>query len=131
MCAKMGALVPPLTPLITLIILVVVPPTQSKVSLYLSSDQTEALYGNKTDGLYYVREGVVNKYAMNFQHQVSGMGYLLEGCFDSGWREIAQPLMESRVFSKVWSFPIIKLSCVCLNGWSNISMVLLGGSMQP
>ena len=42
----------------------------AKVSLYLSSDQTEALYGIKTDGLYYVREGVVNKYAMNFQHQV-------------------------------------------------------------
>ena len=44
--------------------------TSGKVSLYLSSDQTEALYGIKTDGLYYVREGVVNKYAMNFQHQV-------------------------------------------------------------
>merc|ERR1719430_2987130 len=43
---------------------------QAKVSLYLSSDQTEALYGIKTEGLYYVREGVVNKYAMNFQHQV-------------------------------------------------------------
>ena len=42
----------------------------AKVSLFLSSDQTEALYGIKTDGLYYVREGVVNKYAMNFQHQV-------------------------------------------------------------
>ena len=44
--------------------------SMAKVSLYLSSDQTEALYGIKTDGLYYVREGVVNKYAMNFQHQV-------------------------------------------------------------
>ena len=43
----------------------------SKVSLYLSSDQTKALYGIDTkDGLYYIREGVVNKYAMNFQHQV-------------------------------------------------------------
>ena len=41
-----------------------------KVSLYLSSDQTEALYGIKTPGLYYITEGVVNKYAMNFQHQV-------------------------------------------------------------
>lgn len=47
-----------------------VAPAAAKVSLYLSSDQTEALYGIKTDGLYYVREGVVNKYAMNFQHQV-------------------------------------------------------------
>ena len=46
----------------------------SKVSLYLSSDQTEALYGIKTDGLYYMREGVVNKYAMNFQHQVIPAG---------------------------------------------------------
>ena len=43
----------------------------AKVSLYLSSDQTKALYGIDTkDGLYYIREGVVNKYAMNFQHQV-------------------------------------------------------------
>ena len=43
----------------------------TKVSLYLSSDQTEALYGIKTPGLYYITEGVVNKYAMNFQHQVN------------------------------------------------------------
>lgn len=42
----------------------------AKVSLYLSSDQTEALYGIQTPGLYYITEGVVNKYAMNFQHQV-------------------------------------------------------------
>ena len=48
----------------------------AKVSLYLSSDQTEALYGIKTDGLYYVREGVVNKYAMNFQHQVKSLYFL-------------------------------------------------------
>jgi hypothetical protein len=41
-----------------------------KVSLYLSSDQTEQLYGIKTDGLYYVRDGMVNQYAMTFQHQV-------------------------------------------------------------
>jgi len=44
--------------------------TSGKVSLYLSSDQTEALYGIKTPGLFYITEGVVNKYAMNFQHQV-------------------------------------------------------------
>ena len=43
---------------------------EAKVSLYLSSDQTEALYGIKTPGLFYITEGVVNKYAMNFQHQV-------------------------------------------------------------
>ena len=43
----------------------------AKVSLFLSSDQTKALYGIDTkDGLYYIREGVVNKYAMNFQQQV-------------------------------------------------------------
>ena len=46
-------------------------PGTGKVSLYLSSDQTEALYGIKTPGLYYITEGVVNKYAMNFQHQVN------------------------------------------------------------
>ncbi len=46
-----------------------------KVSLYLSSDQTEQLYGIKTDGLYYVRDGMVNQYAMTFQHQV----YIIRG----------------------------------------------------
>ena len=56
---------------VTLMILSLVGKSNAKVSLYLSSDQTEALYGIKTDGLYYVREGVVNKYAMNFQHQVT------------------------------------------------------------
>jgi len=55
---------------VALMILSLVGKSNAKVSLYLSSDQTEALYGIKTDGLYYVREGVVNKYAMNFQHQV-------------------------------------------------------------
>ena len=51
-------------------VLALVSPGSTKVSLYLSSDQTEALYGIKTPGLYYITEGVVNKYAMNFQHQV-------------------------------------------------------------
>ena len=55
---------------VVLVVLSLVGKSNAKVSLYLSSDQTEALYGIKTDGLYYVREGVVNKYAMNFQHQV-------------------------------------------------------------
>ena len=78
----MALLVPPLITL--LLVLLVLPPTQSKVSLYLSSDQTEALYGIKTDGLYYVREGVVNKYAMNFQHQVGAMWCLLKWCVNGG-----------------------------------------------
>ena len=43
--------------------------THANVSLYLSSDQTERLYGIKTTGLYYVSDGVVNQYAMTFQHQ--------------------------------------------------------------
>ena len=51
-------------------VLSLISPGEAKVSLYLSSDQTEALYGIKTPGLYYITEGVVNKYAMNFQHQV-------------------------------------------------------------
>jgi len=41
-----------------------------KVDLYLGSEETMSLYGIKTDGLYYVRDGMVNKYAMTFQHQV-------------------------------------------------------------
>ena len=57
--------------LFSLILLFAFDLTSGKVSLYLSSDQTEALYGIKTPGLYYITEGVVNKYAMNFQHQVS------------------------------------------------------------
>ena len=53
-----------------LLVLCLVPLVGGKVSLYLSPDQTEALYGIQTDGLYYVRDGMVNKYAMTFQHQV-------------------------------------------------------------
>ena len=53
-----------------MIFLAMVQVMEAKVSLYLSSDQTEALYGIKTPGLFYITEGVVNKYAMNFQHQV-------------------------------------------------------------
>ena len=54
-----------------LVTMMMVSLASAKVSLFLSSDQTKALYGIDTkDGLYYIREGVVNKYAMNFQHQV-------------------------------------------------------------
>ena len=58
---------------LTLLVMVMtVSLASAKVSLFLSSDQTKALYGIDTkDGLYYIREGVVNKYAMNFQHQVN------------------------------------------------------------
>ena len=61
---------------VALVVLSLVGKSNAKVSLYLSSDQTEALYGIKTDGLYYVREGVVNKYAMNFQHQVNNVNMI-------------------------------------------------------
>jgi hypothetical protein len=53
-----------------LLLMAVAGRSEGKVSLYLSSDQTEQLYGIKTDGLYYVRDGMVNQYAMTFQHQV-------------------------------------------------------------
>jgi len=59
-----------LSSVIILLLLFFFSMTSGKVSLYLSSDQTEALYGIKTPGLFYITEGVVNKYAMNFQHQV-------------------------------------------------------------
>jgi len=59
-----------LSSVIILLLLFFFSVTSGKVSLYLSSDQTEALYGIKTPGLFYITEGVVNKYAMNFQHQV-------------------------------------------------------------
>ena len=56
---------------LVILLLSLISPGTTKVSLYLSSNQTEALYGIKTPGLYYITEGVVNKYAMNFQHQVN------------------------------------------------------------
>ena len=65
----MRSLMMELTLLVTMMMMVSL--ASAKVSLFLSSDQTKALYGIDTkDGLYYIREGVVNKYAMNFQHQV-------------------------------------------------------------
>ena len=54
----------------SLVLFIFISVTSAKVSLYLSSDETESLYGIKTTGLFYITEGVVNKYAMNFQHQV-------------------------------------------------------------
>ena len=64
-----------------LVTVILVGLASAKVSLFLSSDQTKALYGIDTkDGLYYIREGVVNKYAMNFQHQVNNTKGLLIKC---------------------------------------------------
>ena len=67
-----------------LLFLVLLSLASGKVSLYLSSDQTEALYGIKTPGLYYITEGVVNKYAMNFQHQVLFKSLLVGTVIDLG-----------------------------------------------
>ena len=67
--ASLSIIMMELTLLVTVILVGL---ASAKVSLFLSSDQTKALYGIDTkDGLYYIREGVVNKYAMNFQHQVN------------------------------------------------------------
>ena len=55
--------------LMLMLLLLLMKSSEGKVSLYLSSDQTEQLYGIRTDGLYYVRDGMVNQYAMTFQHQ--------------------------------------------------------------
>ena len=57
--------------LFVIILAVLMPNCDAKVDLYLSSEQTEALYGIQTDGLYYVRHGKINQYAMTFQHQAS------------------------------------------------------------
>ena len=41
------------------------------MDLYIDADQTERLSGIKTiNGIYYIKDGVVNQYAMNFQDQV-------------------------------------------------------------
>ena len=40
------------------------------IDFYVDSRQTEILYGVKTEGIFYIENGVVNQYAMTFQDQV-------------------------------------------------------------
>ena len=43
----------------------------ANLDFYIDSEETELLYGVKTkEGIYYIRNGVVHQYAMNFQDQV-------------------------------------------------------------
>ncbi len=44
----------------------------ASVDLYLDGEQTEALFGiRRAEGIYYVKDGVVNHYALGFQEQVT------------------------------------------------------------
>ena len=44
---------------------------EASLDFYIDPEQTELLYGVKTkEGIYYIRNGVVHQYAMNFQEQV-------------------------------------------------------------
>ena len=40
------------------------------LDFYIDPEATQRLYGVKTRGIYYIRDGVVNAYAMNFKDQV-------------------------------------------------------------
>ncbi len=43
----------------------------ANLDFFMDAGQTEQLYGVRTDrGIYYVRGGLVNQYAMTFQDQV-------------------------------------------------------------
>ena len=42
------------------------------LDFYMDAAQTERLYGVSTaKGIYYIKDGIVNQYAMTFQDQVS------------------------------------------------------------
>ena len=42
------------------------------LDFYMDAEQTERLYGvNTAKGIYYIKDGIVNQYAMTFQDQVS------------------------------------------------------------
>ena len=42
------------------------------LDFYMDAEQTERLYGVDTaKGIYYIKDGIVNQYAMTFQDQVS------------------------------------------------------------
>ena len=41
------------------------------LDFYMDAEQTERLYGvNTAKGIYYIKDGIVNQYAMTFQDQV-------------------------------------------------------------
>ena len=41
------------------------------LDFYMDAEQTERLYGVSTaKGIYYIKDGIVNQYAMTFQDQV-------------------------------------------------------------
>ena len=44
----------------------------ASLDFYMDAEQTERLYGVSTaKGIYYIKDGIVNQYAMTFQDQVS------------------------------------------------------------
>lgn len=50
------------------------------IDFYVDSRQTEILYGVKTEGIFYIENGVVNQYAMTFQDQVKFTKVSLSSC---------------------------------------------------
>lgn len=44
--------------------------TSAVIDFYVDADQTELLYGVKSDGIFYIQDGMVNHYAMTFQNQI-------------------------------------------------------------
>ena len=53
-----------------LILLALYSAASTALDFYIDPEATQRLYGVKTRGIYYIRDGVVNAYAMNFKDQV-------------------------------------------------------------
>lgn len=45
-------------------------PAARGLDFYIDPEATQQLYGVRTRGVYYIRDGMVNAYAMNFKDQV-------------------------------------------------------------
>ena len=54
-----------------LVLLALLSAASGSLDFYMDAAQTERLYGVSTaKGIYYIKDGIVNQYAMTFQDQV-------------------------------------------------------------
>ena len=57
--------------IIALAAIALVSVADGSLDFYMDAEQTERLYGVSTaKGIYYIKDGIVNQYAMTFQDQV-------------------------------------------------------------
>ena len=55
----------------TLVLPALLSAASGSLDFYMDAAQTERLYGVSTaKGIYYIKDGIVNQYAMTFQDQV-------------------------------------------------------------